>query len=168
MPTEPSPSERRIEELDREAFERAVIAATKAATQEVAKIHRVRLVTQSAIASFLTALAVAAVIALVLGHNQKQADFNHSLSNCRLVKQLSQPLADFVASDADLRKQETQIALKDRKYAAAINKLFGKSEVAKLEAQGAKIDQKAVNYWNASVVTRLEAVAGANCVARLR
>lgn len=167
MPSDPSPSERRIEELGREAFELAVVTATKAATQEVAKIHRVRLVTQASLASLLVALLVAAGVAYALSQDQAAANYANALSNCHLVKRLSRPLADFVGNDAQRTESQLRVALRDQAYLRGLNRLFGKTEVARLEAISNGIDRDSIHYWTTSVVPRLNAVAGADCVVRL-
>lgn len=163
-----SAAERRVDELGREAFERAVTAAATQATQNVSQIHRRRLVAHSASASFLVSLVIALVVSLALYHDEKANNLANAVTNCQLVKAMSAPLSNFVASDAKLRRQQLRLQIKDQKLAGVFQGLLGKSEYARLVRRSEAQDTATTTFWLDSVVPRLEGVAGANCAARLK
>lgn len=163
-----SPSERRLDLLGREAFDRAVRVAAEQATQNVAAIHRKRLVTQAAVVGFVVALCVALAVSLAIRAAIESASRVNALANCHLVQALSQPLADFVESDAALRQRQLDLSIKDQKLTGVFRQLLGRTEYAKLIRQSEQADRDTANHWDRSVVPRLVRVAGADCAKRVR
>lgn len=157
--------ERRRDEEGRDIFERAVGRAAAIATQNVAHIHRVRLVTQAFIAAFITSAVIGLILALVFHHEAVTASQANSTYNCNLLRGITEPLAGFVANDAALREREQQLS-NDARVVSGYQKIFGKTEVGRLYAESAALDRQATDYWKTQVVPRLNAVASVNCSAR--
>lgn len=156
-----SPVEQRIDEIGRHVFERAVSQAAEIATQNVAQVHRRRLVTQS----FLAALACSALIGIILAFVFKtQADSNahhNSVTNCQLVQRLEAPLSDFVTSDAKLREAQAKVTPDVQR---ALQRLLDRKTLTKAEQKSAQTAASITGYWNTSVVPRLDRIAGADCL----
>lgn len=161
-----TPAERRVDRIGREAFDKAVVAATRAATQEVARVHRVRLVTQAGLVSFAVACVVFALAAYVVLNAISSSDAAGRQYNCRLVKSMSDTMSDFVTTDATLRAQEEALG-HEQAVVTGENKLFGKTLVGRLLAQAHRVDMAAINHWRNQDVPRLKALAGVDC-ARVR
>lgn len=159
--------ERRVDELGREVFERAVSQAATAATQAVAQVHRRRLVTQAALVTFLICMGVALILAFALKGAADQQSRALALSNCRLVTQIATPLADFVNSDATLRQKQADLSKQGTVIAQKFQKLLGKSNYAKALAESNRLNAQTVDYWQHHVVPQLRSVAGADCELRL-
>lgn len=163
--------------MDREpAFERAVADAAAIAAQRVARIHRVRLVTQS----FLAALAVSCAVALVVGLVFKGeiessnrtanaqialASRNNAIGNCQLVKGLTDQMSNFVDTDAALRHGQAQLTSGHVNH--VFSHLFGASEFARLEHRSQWLDWWTTHHWTAVIVPHLRQIGGENCQRRV-
>lgn len=154
--------ERRVDDLGREAFDRAVEAAAVVATQAVAQVHRRRLVVQSAAATFVVCMVIAFVLALSLKSAADADSRARALVNCQLVREISTPLADFVASDAHLRQRQQALS-ETGQVAAGFNKLFGKTVYAQALKKSNALNAATTNQWLDRDVPQLRRVAGTNC-----
>lgn len=157
--------DRRDDVRGREIFDRAVTRAAEIATQNVARIHRIRLVVQS----FLAALAVSAVVSIVAALGiytlVTSATRANSLYNCNLLREISVPLAHFVSSDARLRQEQAKLTPKVSKV---FTQLLGRSEFARDQAKSARINEQTTNYWRHTIAPQLASVQTVNCEAHIR
>lgn len=159
--------ERRVDDLGREAFERAVSQAAAYATQAVARVHRRRLVLQSALATFVISIGIALIMAFGLKAAADQQAHAEALTNCRLVTQIATPLANFVNSDATLRQRQAQLSGRNTEIGAKFSQLLGEKNYLKALAESNKLNADTVAYWQHTVIPQLRSVAGANCELRL-
>lgn len=164
---EETEGERRVDDIGRDVFDRAVANAATIATQNVSRIHRRRLVTQTAIATFVICIGIALILAFALKGAADSQSRSFALDNCHLVTQLATPLANFVKSDATLRQKQASLGAHGvigRKF----SQLFGTKNFLQAERQSAKLNSATTAYWDNAVVPQLRSVAGANCQLRLR
>lgn len=165
MPLFPeSENERREDIRGREIFDRAVERAAEIATQNVARIHRIRLVTQSFLAALAISALVSGLVALGIYTLVIDAQRANSLYNCNLLRSISVPLANFVSSDARLREQQAMLTPKVSKV---FTQLLGKSEFARDQAKSAKLNAQAVAYWRKTIAPQLTSVEAVNCSAHI-
>lgn len=143
-----SPAERRIDTLGRNVFDRAVAEAAQIATQRVAAIHRVRLVTQAFLAAVVVSSSLALLLAFVFKAQIADENQRRAVANCRLIQSLERPLGDFVRTDADLRA------------ALGLHALTG------VDARSALLNAQTTDYWLTSVVPRLNAISAVECSRR--
>lgn len=177
---EESPTEGRLAALDREAFELAVTSATKAATQEVARVHRVRLVTQSAVATLCVSLVVFAIGGYILYHQAVGNARGLSGYNCRVLTDQAQLLGSgngytllrgkpmgFLSSDAYLRSQETLNAAQIHKLqSGALKSLLVDPQALKLQARNTSLENQVTKFWLKTLIPALSSLARVNCAAR--
>lgn len=164
---EETEGERRVDELGREAFERAVTRAATIATQAVAQVHRRRLVTQTAIATFVICIGVALVLAFVLKGAADQQSRALALSNCHFETRLATPLANFVQSDATLRQKQAALGSQRTPIGRKFARFLGLRNYAAAVKKSNELNAEATNFWEHTVVPQLRAVAGADCELRL-
>lgn len=155
-----SPVEKRIDNIGRGVFERAVSQAAEIATQNVAQIHRRRLVTQSFLAAFFAACLIGLILALVFKGSIESAAHANSITNCELIQRLEHPLQDFIKTDAALRRQQGHVSPQIQRV---FEKLLGKTALTAAEVQSARLNQETTDYWLRSVVPRLDKIGGAPC-----
>lgn len=159
--------ERRVDDLGREAFDRAVAAAATIATQAVAQVHRRRLVVQTAAVVFLLCTTIGLGLAFLLKNAADSNARQQALSNCRLVADLATPLADFVASDASLREKQQQISSQHTAIGKRFAHLLGVKSYIQALKESNQLNAMTVNLWKNSIVPSLRHVAGTDCELRL-
>lgn len=178
---EESPSERRVDRIGREAFEAAVTSATKSATQTIAQIHRRRLVTQSALASFCAACVVFAIAAVVVYGKINGADIANARYNCRVLTRVSQIMGTgapdltyngkpegFLSSDVLLRSLQNQLNNKAKLAPGPLKMLLSDPQTATLERQVIDAQKGVTDYWQNVLATQLAKVASENCQAAVK
>jgi hypothetical protein len=178
---EETASERRVDRLGREAFELAVESATKAATQQVARIHRIRLVTWSASLSFLASAAVFAVIAVVLYGQLNAANVTNTRYNCRVLTRVSQIMGNgapdlmfqgkqegFLSSDTLLRTKQNRVNGVSRLKPGPLKTLLTDPQTAHLEKDSLTLQQQITTYWAKTLGVQLGRIAAQNCTALLK
>lgn len=144
-------------------FNEAVAQAAELATQRVAAVHRVRLVTQAFLAALVVSVSVAIILAFVFkGELQTQAK-HAAVANCRLIQAMEKPLSDFVRSDAQLRIQQAKVAPEVQR---ALARVLGQHVLTRAEARSARIGTETTGYWLTSVAPRLDAIATVECSRR--
>lgn len=145
------------------AFERAVREATAAAAQQVSRIHRIRLVTQS----FFAALTVSALVATGVGFAFKDAASRQarmeSVANCRLVKGLSMAMGDFVQSDANVRNAQARANVVVR---VARDLHLPARDISTLERAN-RANYAVAQHWTGVDKPRLDTLARVNCASGL-
>lgn len=152
----------RLKKLEDEAFDRAVMKATAQVSSNLAKIHRVRLVTQTAVVVALVTASIS--IALILNF-QSQANTNlkhDSAYVCNVVKEVSGTMGDFITSDANLRIEQTKESITGS-IAKGFEKIFSKSELFKLAARSNAQSLAVANRWLHVDAPRLDTLAKTNC-----
>lgn len=181
MPETPyeGPERRRIEEPGRyigperratpgdRAFTKAVTEAAAEAAQRVSRVHRVRLVTQAALAAFAAAFIINTALGYLYRIEARRDALGLARTNCSLVTRLSGALSDFVETDANLRASEEHLTYRSQ-VISGYTKLFGKSELGALLKRSHQIDQRAIYHWRVVDEGQLAALASTNCAARLR
>lgn len=161
MATDYGGPERRVEPRD-EAFERAVRQASKLASQEVAKVHRRRLVVQSFLASLTVALFVAVVIGMVFRAEAIDQATREGQYNCQLVQDLSATLGDFIATDARIRSRQGSGNVQQR-IIADLARVVPLGDLTAAAAASAVANAETVRYWTHVDLPRLRALAETNC-----
>lgn len=140
----------------------AVAAAASDAAQRVSRVHRVRLVTQAAIAAFAVSFLVNSVIGYIYQQQNVATSRDFARSNCALVTRLSGAMIDFVDTDANLRATEEHLSYQSQ-VLSGYRKLFGKTELGNLLVEAHSIDQTAINHWRNIDERRLRGLADTNC-----
>lgn len=149
------------------AFERAVEEAASNAAQRVSRVHRVRLVTQAAIAAFAASFLINALIGLIYQQQARTDAAHFAQSNCRLLKDMSGAMVDFVDTDAALRAAESRLS-NDPRVRAGDNRVYGKTLVGQLLYVVSFDEAWAVHRWRFEDEARLRALTRVNCAARLK
>jgi hypothetical protein len=153
--------ERRIDLAGRTAFDRAVTIAVEQATQNVSAIHRVRLVTQAFAAAFVVAAAIAIAVVLVTQHDESENARHEALVNCQLVRAMSNSVADFVRSDAELRRKQQNLAVTKR-LLESLAKLIPVGLLSQSTQEANAIQVQITNRWLADAKA-LDGIAGLDC-----
>lgn len=141
--------------------------AAHTAAQDVAAIHRRRLVVQSFLAALLAALLISIPVALVSSNARQHDARANSRYNCRTLRTISGTISQFVASDAKLRYKQQHYAQRAR-VIAAFSKILDKGLLNDLQARADKIDTDTQAFWTQRLQPRLDHLAGLNCVAAIR
>lgn len=150
------------------AFQQAVEAASKTAAQSVARIHRVRLVTQAGLASFAAAMIVSAIVGF--GYFipvARQDSRNLAQTNCRSVTELSGTTSDFIDWDAKLRVQQQKTSV-TAKILRDFGHILPRPDLAAAAKQNNDFQNAVVAHWRNVDEQRLRALAATNCTGRLR
>lgn len=165
-PPERRNSERRINPERRASTFDLVEQAAEVAAQNVARIHRRRLVSQCFLAALICSLAVCLPLTLKLNHDRAVAATANARFNCTQWNEGSTVLRLFVESDAKLRRDQQNLSARAG-VLTGFSKLLGKGLVKELVTRGAKLDRDAQHLWLSELVPRLQRLARVNCDAIL-
>jgi hypothetical protein len=149
------------------AFERAVETAAANAAQRVARIHRVRLVTQAGLASFTAAALIMFGIGQLYRDEARQDSVSFSRSNCRLVKTLARVTDDFIETDASLRTVQAKSAISAR-LIKDFAKTIPQRDLAASVNESNFDNTWTVNRWRRIDERELNGLVATNCSVRVR
>lgn len=141
--------------------------AARDAAQEVAAIHRRRLVVQSGLAAFLAALLVMIPLVLYTNSERTHDSSRNAEYNCRAVGIVADSIADFISSDAKLRYQQQHYAQRAA-VLQAFGKVIDKRVLTQIASSSDKLDTQTQGYWTNTLIPRLSGLARVNCAAAIR
>ena len=148
-------------------YEDAVKRAAKVAAQEVAAIHRKRLVFQTGIVSFVVAGLIGIIIAVWTHSSENNTRRADAIYNCHLFTEVAHQTSEFVRTDAiDRRRQLTSSQKKS--VIDEFSKLIKKLDIKSINDKQEKLDSKTINYWENSIVPKLKSLAKENCEAEIQ
>lgn len=140
-------------------------AAERAATSAVEKvggIHRRRLALWCFLGALAASCAIALPVVLALDQARRSDSVANSRFNCSQWHEGATVLALFIASDAQLRRDQQNLA-NQVEVRSGLNQLFGAGTLKRLTSQSKELDRAAQSYWTHRLVPRLEKLANINC-----
>jgi hypothetical protein len=144
-------------------FEEAVELASMRAAQRVAHIHRWRLVRWTFLAALVSALAAMLILWLVwIDPGERDFARKNAIYDCQLFRNNANIMADFVKTDASLRRREEALS-KRAEILQGYQKIFGKKQLKDAIAASHKIDADAIKHWINVDVKQLESNGGIDC-----
>lgn len=124
-----------------------VESAAAVAAQNIAAIHRRRVVTQAFCAGVLAALLVAAPIVYFLDRDRQRSAVERARFNCDQSTQQAAVQQEILQIGTDLRKKNSSLS-QDPDVSKALLKLFGPELIKKLYGKQAANEREAVRMWN--------------------
>jgi hypothetical protein len=152
-------------DLTRQRFADAVQEAAASAAQQVAQLHRRRLVLQSFCAAMAVSATVVVVGMLIVSSNNQTFSRNNAIYDCRLFERAARIMGGFVQSDADLRAQQNRQGL-SRELSADLQKIIPRTTLVKLAAVQQHQIAAAVALWRQQA-TQLTRLGGTSCQSHL-
>lgn len=158
-----------LSELDREAFSRAVQAATIASTKKVAESNRVWIIVLTAAITALIVGAVAIAVVRYSDASDRAASKDNSRKNCDLITSASNLMSQFVAGDSALltgqRFDQARIA---KLHPGALKALFSDPQTRRLSEASNTLEDTTLANWNNVLVPGLRGLAAIDCGKKIK
>lgn len=160
MPAGYDGPERRM--APRGPLEELVTKAARIAAQDVAQIHRRRLVRQTFVAALVAACVVSLPVVLYVGHQRAVDSRANSVFNCQRSGDIADVFGAFLRSDAKLRDQQRHYDHR-ADVEAAFGKLIGPKIIREIQARSERLDRETTTYWTDVLLPRLRRAVDEDC-----
>jgi hypothetical protein len=151
-----------VNPVETEEFERAVVEATRRATQAVAKVHRRRLVAQGFLAGLLSTLAIALPVSIVLSHENATTAKHDTRLNCQLFSVIAGDIEHSAIESAAIT-QSGLTAQQQTEVLRGFQKLLPTVDLKRLSEQKRAKERAHLHYERKHLIPDLSAAARANC-----
>lgn len=161
-PTWPEVERRQASDVQRQAFDRGVEKAAELAAQNIAGLHRRRVLVQASVIVAVVVLAIMLPVSIVLHSNAVSSARANARYDCQLFTATASIVGDFVHSEAALRTAQNNTGL-TKDIVAGFTKIIPIATLREAEAQNLRYTQRAVAAWNRDA-QRLQALGASNCL----